>query len=133
MSIENDLRHINEHLSRIAAALEGLLSEHGHVPTSPTTVKQPDLDLDEDPAPKKKAKKKSKKKGKKPVTVGKPEADDRATPTLPDVRAKLHELQEAESQAAVKSLLKTFSASTLGQVEEIHYQRIIDNIDERLE
>lgn len=131
MSIENDLRHINEHLSRIAAALEGLLSEHGHVPTSPTTVKQPELDLDEDPKPAKK--KKSKKKAKKPIKVGKQDADNRDTPTLPDVRAKLHELQEAESQAAVKSLLKSYGASTLGQVDEEHYQRIIDTIDEAIE
>ena len=125
MTIEKDLSEIRTHLGRIAAALEGLLAEHGHVPTSPTTVEQPD-----EPKPAKK--KKSKKKGKKPTKVGKQDDDDRVF-TLPDIRAELHKLQEAESQAAVKSLLKKYNASTLGQVDEAHFPKIMDDIAEALE
>jgi hypothetical protein len=111
MGIESDLGSINQHLSRIADALEGLLAEHGHVPVSPTEVKPP-------AASKKKG---SKKKAK--VTVGKKKKDDddEIEWTLPLIRAELHKLQEQENQAAVKSALKTFGGSTLKQIDESKY------------
>lgn len=130
MGIEKDLSEIRIHTGRIADALEGLLAEHGHVPTSPTTVEpQEDLDLEPETKP---AKKKSKKKAAKKKVVGK-ETVQESKYTLKDVRAKLHELQEAESQAAVKSILKKYAASTLKQLEVQNYERVIDEIDDQLE
>ena len=113
MGIEADLGSIKLHLSRIADALEGLLAEHGFVPTGPTTVEPT-------PANKKTSKKKAAGK-KKPegITVGKQESDETEIEwTLPMVRAELHKLQEQENQAAVKSCLKKFGGSTLKQIKE---------------
>ena len=129
MALETDLASIKIHLGRIADALEALLAEHGHVPTSSTTVEplEPQEDLDLKPA-----KKKSKKKAAKKKVVG-TKAVQESEYELKDVRAKLHELQEAESQAAVKSILKKYNASTLKQLEVEHYERVIDEIDDKLE
>jgi Ca2+-binding EF-hand superfamily protein len=49
------------------------------------------------------------------------------------VRAALKELQETINQAAVKSLLKKYGASTLGQLSEKKYQRVIDDAKEQVE
>ena len=128
MTIESDLKSIDENLGRIAAALEALLAERGYVPTGPTTV---ELDEEEEtPTPKKKKKDKRKK-----TQVGKPDKkkDDDAELTLPDVRAELKILQETVNQAAVKSLLKQYGASTLGQLAEKKYQRVIDDAREQVE
>jgi hypothetical protein len=126
MTIESDLETINENLGRIAAALEALLAERGYVPTGPTTVEDPDDD-DDAPTPKKK-------KGKK-TTVGKTDKKkgDDTELTLPDVRAELKILQETINQAAVKSLLKSYGASTLGQLSEKKYQRVIDDAKAQVE
>lgn len=127
MSINTDIANVEIHLGRIADALEALLAERGYVPTGPTTVEHDDDD-DEPPAPKKK------KKGKK-TTVGKTDKkkDDDTELTLPDVRAELKILQETVNQAAVKSLLKSYGASTLGQLSEKKYQRVIDDAREQVE
>ncbi len=126
MTIESDIASIKIHLGRIADALEGLLAERGYVPTSATTV---ELDDDDEPTTTKK-----KKKGKK-TTVGKTDKKkgDDTELTLPDVRAELKILQETINQAAVKSLLKSYGASTLGQLSEKKYQRVIDDAREKVE
>lgn len=121
MTIEADLKKIEGHLDRIGDALEALLAERGYVATSPTTVD------DDKPKPK---------KDKKKTVVGKTDKKkkgDDAELTLKDVRAALKELQEALNQAAVKSLLKKFGASTLGQLDESKYQRVIDDAKEQVE
>lgn len=126
MGIEADLGSIKLHLGRIAEALEGLLAEHGHVPSGPTSV---------EPASKKKASKKkaaAKKKGE--VTVGKTDDDDDDIEyTLPMVRAELHKLQEQENQAAVKSCLKKFGGSTLKQIKENKYGELVAHVQGLLE
>ncbi len=125
MTIESDLKSIDTNLGRIAAALEALLAERGYVPDGPTTV---ELDDDETPTPKKK-------KGKKKTVVGKPDKKkgDDTELTDKDVRAELKILQETINQAAVKSLLKSYGASTLGQLSEKKYQRVIDDARQRVE
>jgi hypothetical protein len=127
MTIESDLKSIDTNLGRIAAALEALLAERGYVPTGPTTVEDPDDDEEPTPTPKKK-------KGKK-TTVGKTDKKkgDDTELTLPDVRAELKILQETINQAAVKSLLKSYGASTLGQLSEKKYQRVIDDAKAQVE
>lgn len=116
MSIDTDIASVKIHLGRIADALEALLAERGYVPTGPTTV---------DP---KKGKGKGKGKGKpKETVVGKTKEKDSDVPALKEVRAALKALQEAVNQAAVKSLLKKYGASTLGQLDESKYQRVIDD------
>lgn len=126
MTIESDLKKIEAHLGRIGDALEALLAERGYVPTSPTTVDES------------KGKGKGKGKGKakdKKTTVGKTKDDDDkgSDLELKDVRAALKELQETINQAAVKSLLKKYGASTLGQLSEKKYQRVIDDAKEQVE
>jgi len=131
MSIESDFAQFRVHLSRIADALEALLAERGYVPTSPTSVD----DKAETPAPaaKKKSKKKTGKKNKGETMVGTPDVDEPSIYTLPDVRKVLKKLQEKTNQAAVKSLLKKYGASTLTQVKEKHYVDIIRDAEEDLE
>ncbi len=121
MTIESDIASVKIHLGRIADALEALLAERGYVPSGPTTV-------EDEPKPK------SKKKGKKTV-VGKPDKKkgDDTELTDKDVRAELKILQETVNQAAVKSLLKQYGASTLGQLSEKKYQRVIDDARQRVE
>jgi hypothetical protein len=116
MSIDSDIASVKIHLGRIADALEALLAERGYVPTGPTTV-EPKKD---------KGKGKGKGKGKETV-VGKTKEKDADVPELKEVRAALKALQEAVNQAAVKSLLKKYGASTLGQLDESKYQRVIDD------
>ena len=119
MSINTDIANVEIHLGRIADALEALLAERGYVPTGPTTVE-----------PKKDSKGKGKGKGKpKETVVGKTKEKekDADVPALKEVRAALKKLQEAVNQAAVKSVLKKYGASTLGQLDESKYQRVIDD------
>lgn len=147
------------HLERIAAALEGLLAEHGYVPDSPTTVKpkappaadddddldaadalgdddlDDDLDDDDDepPAKKKVAKKKTSKKKASKKTVGKKSEKTETTLTIKDdVRPAAKRLRDGVSSAAVKSLLKKFNASTLAQLNEKHFQAFIDAVNAEL-
>ena len=129
MGIESDLKQAKLHLARIADALEALLAERGYVPTGPTSVEEDD---DEPTEPKKK-KKKAKKEKKTEVGKKKDDDNDEIELTLPDVRAALKELQETVNQAAVKSLLKKYGASTLGQLKENKYQRVIDDAKEQVE
>ena len=126
MTIESDIASVKIHLGRIADAFEALLAERGYVPTGATTV-EPD---DDDPAEPKKKKDKRKK-----TTVGKTDKKkgDDAELTLKDVRAELKILQETINQAAVKSLLKQYGASTLGQLAEKKYQRVIDDARAQVE
>lgn len=121
MSIDSDIASVKIHLGRIADALEALLAERGYVPTGPTSIE--DDDDDDEPTPKKK---KGKKKS-KTIKVGKDKEKDPDAPSLKEVRAALKLLQEAINQAAVKSLLKKYGASTLGQLDESKYQRVIDD------
>jgi hypothetical protein len=135
MSIETDFKQLRVHLSRIADALEALLAERGYVPDSPTSV---EVDDDDKPVqiseekPKKKTKKKSKKKD-KVTTVGKVPTEESSEFTMKDVRGVLKELQQKSNQAAVKSLLKKYGASTLTQVKEKHYADIIADAQEDME
>lgn len=117
MTIESDFKAININLGRIADALEGLLAVQG-------VVAEPE------PATKKVAKKKTSKK-----VVGKKDDEPEGQPPLnkADVRQALQELKAATNQAEVKSLLKAYGASTLGQVDEKHYGRIITEARERAE
>jgi hypothetical protein len=114
MSIDSDIASVKIHLGRIADALEALLAERGYVPTGPTSIEP------------KKGKGKGKGKGKETV-VGKTKEKDADAPELKEVRKALKLLQEAVNQAAVKSLLKKYGASTLGQLDESKYQRVIDD------
>jgi hypothetical protein len=126
MTIESDIASIKIHLGRIADALEGLLSERGYVPESATTV-----ELDDDDEPVRTTKKKDKRKK---TTVGKTDKKKGDTElTDKDVRAELKILQETINQAAVKSLLKQYGASTLGQLSEKKYQRVIDDAKAQVE
>ncbi len=127
MTIESDIASIKIHLGRIADALEGLLADRGYVPESATTV-----ELDDDDEPVRTTKKKDKRKKTK---VGKPDKKkgDDTELTLPDVRVELKILQETINQAAVKSLLKSYGASTLGQLSEKKYQRVIDDAKAQVE
>lgn len=125
MAIETDLATIRLHLARIADALEALLAEHGYVPESPTEVKEPTK-----PAPAKKTTQKKKKENK--VTIGKEQKKEAVEYDLKDVRRYLHHLQESTgSQAEVKSLLKKFNATTLGQLDEAKYAAVVNEIVER--
>lgn len=127
MTIESDIASIKIHLGRIADALEGLLSERGYVPESATTV-----ELDDDDEPVRTTKKKKDKR--KKTTVGKTDKKKGDTElTDKDVRAELKILQETINQAAVKSLLKQYGASTLGQLSEKKYQRVIDDAKAQVE
>ncbi len=124
MTIESDLASIKIHLGRIADALEGLLAEHGFVPTGPTTVATGPTTVD--------ANKKKKKKLKNEKVVGR--TDDEAVEwDLPGIRALLHKLQEQENQAAVKSALKKFGASTLGQVDKKKFAQLATFIEKKLD
>jgi len=127
MTIESDLKSINSHLSRIAAAMEGLLAEHGHVPESATTVKSP--------AKKKTSKKKAKARVQtlKETIVGKPSEASESEFSFDDVRGALKTLKAEVSQAAVKSLLKKYGASTIGQVDEKHYSQLIAEAEAQAE
>lgn len=153
MAIETDLATIKiligciaDANERIANALEAMLSERGYVPDAPRpaspTPKQLDL-VDEAayieeeeaaaPVEKKAAKKKAKKKAKTETVVGKPDDKDEVVWTLPGIRAELHKLQEQENQAAVKSVLKKFGASTLGQLDIKKYAALAAAVAEQLE
>lgn len=118
MSIESDFKAMNINLGRIATALEGLLAEQGVV-------------VDAEAVPTKK-KGTNKKKSNKTV-VGKPKEESTSEFTFDDVRTKLKLLKAEVSQAAVKSLLKKYGASTIGQVDEKHYARLIADVDAELE
>lgn len=144
MSLESDFKQIRIHLSRIADSLEALLAERGYVATSPTSVEvddddepivveQPEEEVEEKPAKKKAKKKTKKKKTEKKTTVGKPVVDEPSEFSIKDVRGVLHELQDEVNQAAVKSLLKKYGASTLAQVQEKHYADIIADAKEDME
>ncbi len=126
MTIETDLASIKIHLGRIADALEGLLAEHGFVPTGPTTAEV------EKTAGKKTGKKTGKKKPKNERVVGKTD-DEEVEWDLPGIRALLHKLQEQENQAAVKSALKKFGASTLGQVDKKKFAQLAAFIEKKLD
>lgn len=117
MSIENNMK-------RIADALEALVSSQGIVPGSETAEK------DTKPATKKKADKQT--------TVGKPTPDKKKddAPALTikhDVRPVLKRLRDEVSQAAVKSLLKKYNASTIQQLDEKDFARVIADAEEDLE
>jgi len=120
MSIDSDIASVKIHLGRIADALEALLEERGYVPTGPTSV---------EPEPKKGGKKKGKKKKGKETVVGKKKDKDADNDVVDvkEVRKALKLLQAAVNQAAVKSLLKKYGASTLGALDESKYQRVIDD------
>jgi hypothetical protein len=87
-----------------------------------------------EPAKKKAAKKKAaKKKASNKTVVGKTDDDDDAEHTFDDVRTALKNLKAGISQAAVKSLLKKYGASTIGQVDEKHYGQLIAEAEAQVE
>jgi len=134
MTIEEAFTRLALNSGRIADALEALLASQGHVVDAPD--EQGYLDFDSEgkstPTKKKASKKASKKKAKNEVVVGKQDDDDTEY-DLPMIRAELHKLQEQENQAAVKSVLKKFGASTLGQVDEKKYSQLFAKIQELLD
>jgi hypothetical protein len=121
MTIESDLKAINASLDRIAETLDGLLASQGVV-AEPKTKAAP-------------AKKTPRKKASKKTTVGKQDDEPEGQPPLTkkDVRFALQELKAATNQAEVKSLLKAYGVSTLGQLDEKNYGRIITEARERAE
>jgi len=139
MQIEEALAKLAINTGRIATALEAIVESQGIVAgTRPPAPHDDQKELPLEPAAeekqdaeKKPAKKKGKKKkGKKKneIVVGKTD-DEVPEWDLPGIRGKLHELQEAENQAAVKSALKKFGASTLGQVDAKKYAQLAEHID----
>jgi len=118
MSLESDLKAINTHLARIADALEGLLANQG-------IVSEPKADP--------KAKPTKDKKAPKQRVIGKPDKTDAAEPTFDDVRTALKAVKAEVSQAKVKSLLKEYGASTIGQLPEAKYGRIIADAEAAIE
>lgn len=123
MTIEAQLTAINTELKRIADALEGLLAEQG-------VVSEPE----KAPAKKKTSKKKpAKKKDDNKQVIGKQDDGDDAAYEFGDVRTALKNLKAEVSQAAVKSLLKKYGASTIGQVDEKHYGVLIAEAEAQLE
>jgi len=137
MSIESDFKQFRIHLSRIADALEALLAERGYVPTGPTSIEDDDNDpttrMDVDKALDKVRKKKAKKGKGKAIVVGKKKDKDDDVIDVKEVRKALTLLQESLGQSHVKSLLKKYGASTLGQLDESKYQRVIDDAMEDVE
>lgn len=123
MSIENDL-------TRIADALEAIASAQGIVP-EPKTEDEPAAAKKRQAATKKKTAKKAatkKKAAKKKASkkVGKKKAEPETTLTLKDdVRPVLKRLRDEVNHAAVKSLLKKYGASTVPQLDEQHFERIV--------
>ena len=81
------------------------------------------------PAKKKAAKKKAAKK----TIVGKPTEESTSEFELDDLRTALKTLKSEVSQAAVKSLLKKYGASTIGQVDVKHYAQLIGDAEEQSE
>jgi hypothetical protein len=138
MTIEADLASIKINLGRIAEALEALVNSQGIVPDvvqleDPIPDEQGQLDLESEEAPPAKKKVSKKKKGKKKDKVVGKTDDEKPEYSLKDIRGLLHRLQEQENQAAVKSMLKKFSASTLGQVDEKKYAQLAEAITEALD
>jgi DNA repair exonuclease SbcCD nuclease subunit len=149
MTFEQALATLAINTGRIAEALEALVGAQGIVPgadtpkptkekaTKPPAQKEL-LDDDDDDEPvveKPKNKKASKKKGKTTV-VGKEKKDDDDAPKLTikdDVRPVLKRLRDEVSHAAVKSLLKKYNVSTIQQLKEKDYPRIIADAEEDLE
>lgn len=125
MTIEDALARLALNTGRIADALEGLLAEHGVVIEGAAEAIPA--------ASKKTAKKKKDKKKKGETVIGKTDPEDDADYSLKDIRGLLHQLQEQENQAAVKSMLKKVGASTLGQVDEKKYAQLAKAIEKILD
>jgi phytoene dehydrogenase-like protein len=135
MTIEEALARSALNLGRIADALEALVNSQGIVPGTKVTVEEIEPEPEKKPASNKKATKKkaSKKKASKKQTVGKKEEEAEVTLTIKDdVRPVLKRLREDKSHAAVKSLLKTYGASTLQQLEEKNFANVIADALEQL-
>jgi phytoene dehydrogenase-like protein len=125
MTIEEALARSALNLGRIADALEALVNSQGIVPGTKVTVEEIEPEPEKKPASKKKASKKQ--------TVGKKEEEAEVTLTIKDdVRPVLKRLREDKSHAAVKSLLKTYGASTLQQLEEKNFANVIADALEQL-
>ena len=139
MTLEEAFARLAINSGRIADALEALTKSQGIVANPPEAIEPPDddqeqLDLkppaDEKPEPKPKVKKEKKKKNE--VVVGKTD-DETPEWDLPGIRGLLHKLQEQENQAAVKSVLKKFGASTLGQVDKKKFVQLAETIESKLD
>ena len=136
MTFEDGFARLIMNTGRIADALEALISSQGIVPDTPVpqtmeldledTTTREDVDNALD-----KVRDKKKKKSKDTV-VGK-QPKDKTKYGIKDVRAELHKLQEQENQAAVKSVLKKFGASTLGQVDKKKYAQLIKTIQKQFD
>ncbi len=123
MTFEETLARLVMNTGRIAAALEAIASAQGIVSDADIPDDQGQLDLEP---------KDEKPTGKKETVVGK-QPKDKTKYGIKDVRAELHKLQEQENQAAVKSVLKKFGASTLGQVDKKKYGQLIKTIQKQLD
>lgn len=122
-------------LKRIADALEAIAANQGIVPDVPgdEPAAKPAASKKTSKKTSKKASKKTSKKASKKTAVGKPKEETETELTIKeDVRPVLKRLRDEVSHAAVKSLLKKHGASTIQQLEESKYQRIIDDALEEL-
>ncbi len=100
-----------EALERIATALE-------NVDSAILRAETPNASEDK-PPPKKKAASNKK-------VVGKEKQIDPDAPDKQAVRDALQTLQKATTPAQAKSILKAHGASTLGNLDEVKYQQVID-------
>lgn len=118
---------IEKNLERIADALEAIVQSQGIV--AGTT---PAPETKDTPTPRLRKKDKTQ-------VVGKPDANldlDLETddePTLQDVRTILKLVREQTSHAQVKSILKSFGASTLKQMNKKNYAAAIAAAEKAME
>lgn len=153
MTFEESLSTLALNTGRIATALESLIESQGIVNKSDgLDLVQHHKDLIEKNS-KKAAKKKKKKVAVKKVeeevveelkqeakaptktvkVVGKqPDPDADTKYTIKDVRESLKDLQAKTNQGVVKSLLKSYGASTLPQLTSANYSRVIADVREQL-
>jgi dGTP triphosphohydrolase len=148
MTFEESLSTLALNTGRIATALESLIESQGIV----NELNAPDLVEKAEKNIKKAAKKKKKVAAKKveeeeveelkqeakaPTktvkVVGKQTDSDADTEyTIKDVRDSLKDLQAKTNQGVVKSLLKSYGASTLPQLTSANYSRVIADVREQL-
>lgn len=129
MTFEETLSRLAMNTGRIADALEALASSQGIVAEPPGEEEEETKPAAKKTGKKKASKKKASKKKTNKQKVGKEkddDDDDGAELTLKDdVRPIMKRLKAEVSHAAVKSILRKFNASTLQQLKEKDYARVI--------
>lgn len=135
MTLEQALATLAINTGRIADALEASNEQRGVVADTPEdTTTRKDVDDALENVRKKTAKKLKAEKAKKAkeTVVGKTD-DETPEWDLKGIRTLLHQLQEQENQAAVKSALKKFGASTLGQVDKKKFAQLAAHIEKLID